>query len=443
MKLTIFLSLSFFCCVPYALSMEYKKETLAFSVESLQNHITGLSDTLLGDSEGVILIKQFLEELSTYLFTGCEKLELLKQALQKAKNIQAFAVQPDYKEQKCKNFLYGEKELTLEQFSNLALSGLIEDIEKAIQLQGPLGLQNFDKETTVGNRCFMNAALQCLYPLTDLTQALLKNHKLYKVDSISESYLNFLGQLSKMQSLSINPLEFCIEGWTAMGQPISSQQDAAEFIQFLLSHLIKEDMQSSKGENKDVSFLFAFSLVTHLLDQKPGREFQEPHIRSETILNLTLSSKHKTLKDCLDSYFDLEEVASGNGIGQKITQLHTSGKYLIIALNRKMYSGLVKSYYKLGYPISFRIDNFDALGIYSDQTHAIPVYQLVGCVIHSGDPLSGHYTAYVRYGEQWYFCNDLTIKPISTKEMEEIAKQGYGSDKSQTPVMFFYKAQEE
>ena len=55
---------------------------------------------------------------------------------------------------------------------------------------------------------------------------------------------------------------------------------------------------------------------------------------------------------------------------------------------------------------------------------------------------SGHYTAYIRYGDQWYFADDSVITPITPQEMEKIAQQGYGTNQSHTVTTFSMKRNE-
>jgi ubiquitin C-terminal hydrolase len=48
-----------------------------------------------------------------------------------------------------------------------------------------------------------------------------------------------------------------------------------------------------------------------------------------------------------------------------------------------------------------------------------PLYRLKAFVCHSGEtPNSGHYTAYCRRGEQWYWANDTLIVPVDRQRVE-------------------------
>jgi hypothetical protein len=58
-------------------------------------------------------------------------------------------------------------------------------------------------------------------------------------------------------------------------------------------------------------------------------------------------------------------------------------------------------------------------------------YELSSVAVHTGDLHRGHYTALVKKGMDWYFCDDLSgIYPMSKEEALQYAQHGY---------MFFYK----
>ena len=44
-------------------------------------------------------------------------------------------------------------------------------------------------------------------------------------------------------------------------------------------------------------------------------------------------------------------------------------------------------------------------------------YSLKAVTNHSGTLLNGHYTAYVRKNDHWFFCNDSVTTLMSTKEV--------------------------
>lgn len=68
---------------------------------------------------------------------------------------------------------------------------------------------------------------------------------------------------------------------------------------------------------------------------------------------------------------------------------------------------------------------------YFNDMHGRAIYELSSVVLHSGTLELGHYTALVKRGSDWYFCDDMTgIKPIDKSDALNLAKLGY---------MFFYR----
>ena len=63
---------------------------------------------------------------------------------------------------------------------------------------------------------------------------------------------------------------------------------------------------------------------------------------------------------------------------------------------------------------------------------------------HVGAAGTGHYTAYVRLNDSWFYCDDTTVTPVDTNVVQNFARRGvmeseYGG--IWTPVLFFYEQQ--
>lgn len=52
-------------------------------------------------------------------------------------------------------------------------------------------------------------------------------------------------------------------------------------------------------------------------------------------------------------------------------------------------------------------------------------YELVAVVIHSGTTAGGHYFAYVKYGKNWFDCNDAVITPIDKSQVMSLKSFQY------------------
>lgn len=430
-SLNLFLGIALLGTIPFLYSMNVEP------YQELKEHIQGLITNLpMKPTEGIALTREFLIELKD-LLTLCTETRCLKDVLQRIGQIKEFTQSKSYKGEKVASSLYGD--ISLEQFGNFILEELLKNVERIGKIARPSairGLVNPMSEET-GNRCFMNAALQSLYGLSKFNEVILnkENTEYYKPLSISDLYIKFIRLITRSSEPLVDLFQLCVKGWENLQRTAGTPQDSIEFIQMLLDHLITEDIDPAKTEDKEnveVKSLFTFELHP----QRVG--FQ--HLKEEPfMLNLPIENCDHLI-DCLNAFFELEEVEYESQTQPRVTLLHKTGKYFLITLKRKLYDVESKTYKRILKPIAFPWQDLD-LTKYSDRSTSIPLYGLKAIIIHSGSAEGGHYTAYVLHNNQWYFCNDTSIKPIKIEEIKSIAKQGYGTDKEQLPVMLFYEAQ--
>lgn len=334
--------------------------------------------------------------------------------------------------------------VTLAQFSGLFLRDLIELIEKKLDRPTPASAQRAPRApntpaglSNIGNSCFMNASLQNLYALDELTNRLLdrKSTGLYKENTYGGEYLNFLELMRTSTKNVLVPRSLCYRGWAKLGFAPLTQQDNDEFITSLLDELIVLD------RNDPLERLLAVKLQAFIN--------LEPSAQSN-LLVLSIAPSKNTLDLCLQDFFKVEPIELRNEKTgkmekkEKVEKIVSTGQYMIIHLKRNTPGQDPKTKQfelrKIVTPISFPVNDLN-LNAYAIPGVSLPKYRLKGITIHAGSARGGHYTGYVRYGNQWYFVNDAEVKAISTPEIERIAKNGYGSDRSQLPTTFFYEKQ--
>ncbi len=122
-----------------------------------------------------------------------------------------------------------------------------------------------------------------------------------------------------------------------------------------------------------------------------------------------------------------------NKISFKWSEIATAPKVLIVTPKRFTYdlrgnnekiNNVIKYDLK---PLVLRIDNKD----YS--------YNLFASVIHSGDLARGHYTAVVRYGDQWYSCDDFPQPAIEKIQDQEAIRRIEGSGSAEQGYIYFFE----
>lgn len=309
----------------------------------------------------------------------------------------------------------------------------------------PLGLNN------LGNSCFMNASLQNLVALDDLSDALLKrfNTDYYPQNSFADEYVNFINAMRSSSSNTLEPRAVCMRGWQRMGFAPLSQQDNDEFISFLFVDLFKDTDPIRK--------LLEIKLQT-FLDGKPSLPDPGSNPKAAELL-LSVPANKETLDANVKEFFAVEKGVE-YGYPPKPTdkqeKIVSTSKYLIIHLKRnvaKIDPATKQPMFdnddrmimeKITTPISFPTQNLD-LNAYAIQGTKLPLYRLKGIVIHTGSARGGHYYGYVRYGNQWYEVNDSQVNQAPQQRIEQIAQQGYGfdynnrPDKGHTPTTLFYE----
>lgn len=309
----------------------------------------------------------------------------------------------------------------------------------------PLGLSN------IGNSCFMNASLQNLMTFVELNNQLLSMGNRYKPNTFASEYLNFINLMRDKSTGTVEPKALCHRGWARMGFNPLTQQDNDEFINVLLDDLLGNPLDKN---NQPLPLRNLLEIQTQtFLANKPS----EP--KPGSVL-LSLPANCTNLDQCLKNFFAVEKVEYGKPlqpggslpIVDKQEKIVKSGKYLIIHLKRntaKIDPRTQQPLFdnndqmimeKLSQPIPFPLTNLD-LNPYALAGVKLPLYRLNGMVIHAGSARGGHYTGYVRYANQWYFVNDSQVSPVSPQQIEQIARQGFGSAPDQTPTTLFYEQQ--
>ncbi|KAI3371293.1 hypothetical protein L3Q82_023910 [Scortum barcoo] len=348
-------------------------------------------------------------------------------------------------------------------------SKLLKDNEGAAL--GATGLRN------LGNTCFMNAILQSLsnieqfscyfkeLPAVALRSGKTAGRRMYhtrsqgdnSVRSLVEEFRKTLCSLWQGSQTAFSPDSLFYAIWKIMPSFRGyQQQDAHEFMRYLLDHLHRELQYSRNGASHPVSpqdgvrlstpegkccingtasvvtSIFGGILqneVNCLICGTESRKF-DPFLD----LSLDIPSQFRqkrskdqepgptcTLRDCLRSFTDLEELDETELYychkckkRQKSTKkfwVQKLPKVLCLHLKRFHWTAFLRN--KVDTYVEFPLKGLDMKGYLLEPENSLPencLYDLVAVVVHHGSGVgSGHYTAYGSHEGRWYHFNDSTV----------------------------------
>jgi len=134
------------------------------------------------------------------------------------------------------------------------------------------------------------------------------------------------------------------------------------------------------------------------------------------ILDLEIPSPRATIYDCLDAFTRNETLDGENAwFNEKTGQKEAVKKRItfwnfptIVVITLKRFSADGRR--KIQDLIDFPLEKLDLSKYVKGYTPRQYVYDLFGVCNHSGGPMGGHYTAYVKTAsEEWIHCNDTQI----------------------------------
>ncbi len=324
-------------------------------------------------------------------------------------------------------------------------------MEETAQPRKPMSLKN------ITNNCFMNAALQVTYTMHGVTSTLSEQKAPYEEGSLSLDYCNLLPQMMYGEN-TIDPTALCFKGWHKMGIEPLKQSDTNDFLSMLLRGLALNDIkqgaqipiyEGTVDQQTDLARQFYIGTSSSIYHEESGT-FKEPRKEPVPCLTLAVNEGDTTLHTCLASHFQpkIESVRTSQGYpvdGTRQCFLTNTQKYLIFSFDRRGYTfnqeeeNAQPFYTRKENPISFPLYQMSIKSYFGDQNNAKGPYELIGIIMHSGNAVAGHYTAYVKSGNQWYYCNDSIIEPLNEEDVEKIATQGYGKNKNTLPTSLVYQ----
>ena len=298
--------------------------------------------------------------------------------------------------------------------------------------QNPRGLVN------LGNTCYMNAVLQCLFALPAFRQAIEASVQNDTAD-LTVVALHDLMQEYQEGDIWVEPLSFfeCVSAQNLLGPGVNlnRQQDATELYEQLAEKLTPQAVFKE---------LFGVSYETLLSSSNPD-EFRPADIKyvDEWVVRTTHGyfNDASGIEEGILGFFkervseDREAEHAGANRPYTVSSrniLRDARDYLVIAAPR-----INPDYTKNLTPIGATLRPVPLTVQKNADTSEVLWYDLMGVVLHRGQTLnSGHYSAVTRYGDQWYECNDTDVTPLTDGEVKDmlVGRTGY-----QTVLFFFQR----
>ncbi|XP_075764142.1 ubiquitin carboxyl-terminal hydrolase 21 isoform X1 [Pelodiscus sinensis] len=337
---------------------------------------------------------------------------------------------------------------------------------------GHIGLRN------LGNTCFMNAVLQCLSSTKPLRDYCLLKEFLQEQpgtsrapQELTEAFADVINSLWHPDSTeAVNPARFkavfqkYVPSFTGY-----SQQDAQEFLKFLMDRLhveinrkgrktpsilsdtkwpsvledadpLSDDERANlmwkrylEREDSKIVDLFVGQLKSCLKCQACGYR----STTFEVFCDLSLPIPKKgfaggkvSLLDCFSLFTKEEELDSENApVCDKCRQRTRSTKKLtiqrfprILVLHLNRFSTTRYSIKKCSVFVDFPLQRLN-LKEFASEKAGNPVYKLYALCNHSGSVHYGHYTAFCRDQSGWRVYNDSRVSPLSENQVP--SSEGY------------------
>lgn len=365
----------------------------------------------------------------------------------------------------CMDYLVGDEIMSyggslMDQWSTILQKSHIPD---QVRREGLYGLVN------MGSTCFMSSVLQTLvhdkYIVRDFVSQDHVNHcsignskecmscaldqiisECYGSVKKKNDHAGFLSLLTCVWSINKNYAGY-------------SQQDAHEFLQFILNQLhndyvrthpdTKEQSISTSSQDTNDNKLNRCSCVVHSTFRgslKSSIVCSECHDNSKTIIepymDLSLDIKgKKTLYECLDSFHKKEQLhdfdyhcPQCNTTKDPIKQLTIDKLSPIMIFQLKRFEHLINgNNIKLNDFVEFPLylemsdycdDNRNSVDHEAKINLPHILYELVGVISHKGTVNEGHYTATLKLPSgQWFKFNDSMISLL--KEEDVLKEQAY------------------
>ena len=327
---------------------------------------------------------------------------------------------------------------------------------------GKRGLNN------LGNTCYLNSTLQCLFHCSKFTHAILQSSNFLNGKYISNkcrtgvfyadlfrAALNFIKMILAKDDNPFSPTDLVQAGWSTF--PFFrgfEQHDAQEYLSALLESL-DEFLKFSKTKPSIISLLFGGKFASAVECLKCSNI--SVTVDTFSVLSLEIPTYYEVAALCKAqpklayhtssymgwaSYFGLishsvklETCLSNFCKKELLDDQYRCEKCNIIVSAQKSFSFelipdiLVIALKRFAmFPYPHKLDSYVAFPMKLDFTpflreerrHLVADYKCIGVVCHTGDLFDGHYFCYTKHGSKWLYCNDSYCAVVPESEVKNV-----------------------
>lgn len=282
-----------------------------------------------------------------------------------------------------------------------------------------------------------------LYAINPLTKFLKQNKNIYPEASFGSAYQQLIKNFKPLVAPNKDLLALYVVESMHLISALSknnpfAQEDASEFFGEIVDRL--------RTTGKDASQNFISNLIridsrTTIDCPRNHNEYFNAYEHSITDYYLTLpvkiyQKKLETVQQCLQEYSKVEILDDPDNYyyhedeqrhiancKKQIRLLHAS-TILILGLNRYSFNPKMQTAEKVSHDVTIPLQLDLKPFLIEQQEHS--TYDLIAAIIHEGTGTKvGHYTAYVKHKDRWYFCDDSSITEKTAREVKKKIKTGY------------------
>ncbi|KAM4569669.1 ubl carboxyl-terminal hydrolase 18 [Odontesthes bonariensis] len=223
------------------------------------------------------------------------------------------------------------------------------------------------------------------------------------------------------------------------------QHDADEVFLSILN--LMQQQMDDKDLSLEIQNMYKISVETYLQCLRCNSiQTQNSYLLS---LPLHIKEDHNSLEDCMTSFFEHQELTDINCCfcpkcetkrpSRQGVRLRVLPHILCIYLKRfrNMRGSTRKLDCSVTFPETFDFSEIPKEAFSADFTQSDCRYTLYAVVVHSGNSVCGHYTAYVRdrVNKHWHYADDSHVQQASWEEVQKT----YGGHGRGTAYMLMYR----